>query len=299
MGLDLLPTHVFTSLPQPQLIGIAAGCSVFVATILTVGVLLVQGGSIERLKKELNGEAPPPPPTRTQPRLVDELLAAAASLPAAPALGAAAVAAARDGDARRVAVDVRRATGGDDAALALAADGAARYGHGPYRAGDVWFDGAPDPRAWRASAGADGEALTIGDVVGGARRVVGALRLLRNRPRDLVVGIALDWLHPAYAPGGEDAPRTADLALYAAVDALFAAGYRRVDCLLPAQDLGRRRVFERCGFALEGVLKKYWVADERSRDAAAYALLNTDWTGGLKRRRAGALGVDPPPTPPK
>ena len=186
----------------------------------------------------------------------------------------------------------------DDAELALAADGAARYGHGPYRAGDVWFDGAPDPGAWRASAGADGEALTIGDVVGGARRVVGALRLLRNRPRDLVVGIALDWLHPAYAPGGEDAPRTADLAVYAAVDALFAAGYRRVDCLLPAQDLGRRRVFERCGFALEGVLKKYWVADERSRDAAAYALLNTDWTGGLKRRRAGALGVDPPPKPP-
>ena len=86
--------------------------------------------------------------------------------------------------------------------------------------------------------------------------------------------------------------------MYAAVDALFAAGYRRVDCLLPAQDLGRRRVFERCGFALEGVLKKYWVADERSRDAAAYALLNTDWTGGLKRRRAAALGVDPPPKPP-
>ena len=58
---------------SPQVVGIAAGCTVFVATILTVIVLLVQGGSIERLKKELRGEAPAPAPKVQQPRLVDEL----------------------------------------------------------------------------------------------------------------------------------------------------------------------------------------------------------------------------------
>ena len=73
---------------------------------------------------------------------------------------------------------------------------------------------------------------------------------------------------------------------------LFSAGYRRVECAVPALDLGRRRLLERSGFSLEGVHRKFWIVDDRSRDAAVYACLNTDWrAGGQEARLAAALGV--------
>ena len=125
-----------------------------------------------------------------------------------------------------------------------------------------------------------------------SERVVGALRLVANRPSDLAIGLELLWVHPAYAPGGTVAPRAAQLGIFATLDALIKRGYRRVEARVDAADARRRKLLESCGFGIEGVLRKYAVVEERSRDAAVYALLNTDWRqGGGKARLAAQLDV--------
>ena len=75
----MAPPHPLLAIQTPQLVGICCGVAVFVSTIITVAVLFVKGGSIDRLRAEAKGEKPAPP----RPKLVDELLEAvgAASVP--------------------------------------------------------------------------------------------------------------------------------------------------------------------------------------------------------------------------
>ena len=90
------------AIKTPQLIGICCGVAVFVSTIITVAVLFVKGGSVERLRAEAKGEKPAPP----RPKLVDELLEAAQRLKAKPELGTSTVVArTKKGEApRRIVV---------------------------------------------------------------------------------------------------------------------------------------------------------------------------------------------------
>jgi hypothetical protein len=98
-------TNPLLAIQTPQLIGIACGCAVFVGTIITVAVLFVKGGSIDRLRAEANGDKPAPP----RPKLVDELLEAAKRLKTKPELGTStAVARTKKGEAPRRII-VRRA----------------------------------------------------------------------------------------------------------------------------------------------------------------------------------------------
>jgi len=209
------------SIQTPQLIGICCGISVFVGTIITVGVLFVKGGSIERLRAEANGTRP----ARPRPKLVDDLLEAAARLEAKPELGTATVVArTRKGEAPRRIV-VRRAAG--DKSMYMT------------------------------------ETLAVVDASLAPEKIVGAMHLVDHRPRHLAV--RLDGVHGTCT----------ELALFATVDALFARGYRRVEWrALEAADATKA---EACGFALEGILRKYCIDDGASRDARLYALLNTDW----------------------
>ena len=122
-------------LPTPQLIGIAAGVGVFWLTLAVVATLLVKGGTVERLRKELAGAAPPPPVEK--PRLTEELLEAARTLPKRPALGeAAATASTKKGPPLRIVVrrfaPAGMLTSGDSPAYARASDGAARFGADAY-----------------------------------------------------------------------------------------------------------------------------------------------------------------------
>ena len=97
-------TNPLLAIQTPQLIGIACGCAVFVGTIITVAVLFVKGGSIDRLRAEANGDKPAPP----RPKLVDELLEAAKRLKTKPELGTStAVARTKKGEARPAPHDVR------------------------------------------------------------------------------------------------------------------------------------------------------------------------------------------------
>ena len=98
----MAPPHPLLAIQTPQLIGICCGVAVFVGTIITVAVLFVKGGSIDRLRAEANGDKPAPP----RPKLVDELLEAATRLKSKPELGTSTVVAkTKKGEApRRVVV---------------------------------------------------------------------------------------------------------------------------------------------------------------------------------------------------
>ena len=98
------------AIKTPQLIGICCGVAVFVTTIITVAVLFVKGGSIERLRAEAKGDQPAKP----RPKLVDELLEAATRLKTKPELGTSTVVArTKKGEAPRRIV-VRRAKEDDE-----------------------------------------------------------------------------------------------------------------------------------------------------------------------------------------
>ena len=97
------------AIKTPQLIGICCGVAVFVSTIITVAVLFVKGGSIDRLRAEAKGDQPAPP----RPKLVDELLEAAKRLKSKPELGTSTVVArTKKGEAPRRIV-VRRSDADD------------------------------------------------------------------------------------------------------------------------------------------------------------------------------------------
>ena len=103
-------TNPLLTIKTPQLIGICCGVAVFVSTIITVAVLFVKGGSIERLRAEAKGEQPVKP----RPKLVDELLEAAQRLKYKPDLGTSTVVArTKKGEAPRRVV-VRRADEDDE-----------------------------------------------------------------------------------------------------------------------------------------------------------------------------------------
>ena len=102
-------TNPLLAIQTPQLVGICCGCAVFVGTIITVAVLFVKGGSIERLRAEAKGEQPVKP----RPKLVDELLEAAKRLKTKPELGTSTVVArTKKGEAPRRIV-VRRSDADD------------------------------------------------------------------------------------------------------------------------------------------------------------------------------------------
>ena len=101
--------HPLLAIQTPQLVGICCGVAVFVSTIITVAVLFVKGGSIERLRAEAKGE-----PAKPRPKLVDELLEAAKRLKSKPELGTSTVVArTKKGEAPRRIV-VRRSDADDD-----------------------------------------------------------------------------------------------------------------------------------------------------------------------------------------
>lgn len=239
-------------------------------TLITVAVLFVAGGSLKRLREEADSGT-----TRVVnplPRLADELLEAKQNLPVAP-LAAFKATVAFAGDTglttRSAAFDgVLRPldTAVDSVALIAASDGSARWGHGAYKPSEIWM---PD----RTHAD-DINKLVIVDNLDSTHPVVGSLGFSNLRADHLCLRVHLIWLHPAYL---NDDLTAAQLVLFAALDALFKAHYRRIEFVVDVSDYARRRLARALGFELEGVLRKHMIVDERNRDSALYSLLNTDW----------------------
>ncbi|XVF28812.1 hypothetical protein REPUB_Repub15cG0064200 [Reevesia pubescens] len=50
----------------------------------------------------------------------------------------------------------------------------------------------------------------------------------------------------------------------------------RIEALVDVENVGSQRVLEKAGFQWEGVLRKYFLQKERSRDMVIFSLLSTD-----------------------
>ena len=66
----------------------------------------------------------------------------------------------------------------------------------------------------------------------------------------------------------------------AALDYVFSAGAWRVSASCLAENLGSRRVLEKCSMKQEGLLRAHTWHDGRWRDCAVYAVLKDEWIGG-------------------
>lgn len=69
-------------------------------------------------------------------------------------------------------------------------------------------------------------------------------------------------------------------AVSAVIDQLFAEGQRRVFADTDPDNSASRRLLERLGFRLEGMLRGEWETHIGVRDTALYGLLREDWHGG-------------------
>jgi RimJ/RimL family protein N-acetyltransferase len=63
------------------------------------------------------------------------------------------------------------------------------------------------------------------------------------------------------------------------IDQLFAEGQRRVFADTDPDNAGSRRLLERLGFQLEGVLRGEWETHIGVRDTTLYGLLREEWRG--------------------
>ena len=57
----------------------------------------------------------------------------------------------------------------------------------------------------------------------------------------------------------------------------FYSDYRRVTVEVDIRNIVMRKFLERCGFAMESVMRKHRILDNRNRDSAVYVILNSDW----------------------
>jgi len=120
------------------------------------------------------------------------------------------------------------------------------------------------------SAGPDECHMVIVDDV--LDKPVGMLSLVNNRPRHLTIQIENVWLTPAY-----QGQRMVHEALLSLLRWLFESGYRRVVVEVDVRHVVARKLFEKCGFVSEAVLRKHRISCRRNRDSCLYVLLNSEW----------------------
>ena len=290
---------------EPRIVwGIVAGVCVFGGTVLTVFVLLLKGGSLERLRLELTSDAVPVQRKRgsQKPRLRDELLVTRKQLKGKAEFREEAVVFGKSvrtkrGPVKKMTLSTTRVGQTNfRSALSAISDGKTKWGLlDPYDPEEEWF--LSDP-----FFGIEENATFVG--IFDAQDLVGAIALTHHRPSHLSIRLEFLWLHPAYfdeaasgdlpslkEPAITKTRRLATLALFGVLHQLFRANYRRVEFLCDTDDAHRRHLATFLGFQLEGILRKHMILnDERSRDSCLYALLNSDWhtgQGDILQRRLG------------
>ena len=139
----------------------------------------------------------------------------------------------------------------------------------PYRREDaVAFVGSFAPQEWRSQRGVHLAVTSTADAA-----LLGSCGLVAVDPVDLVAEVGYWVVAPARGRGL--AVRAARLL---AAWALSAGGLGRLEIRLEPENVASRRVAERLGFRLEGVLRGRLLLRGTRRDVAVYGLLAEDLT---------------------
>ena len=209
----------FTHIKTPQLIGIIAGCLVFIATISAVIFLLYKSGTLSRFRDEMVSGTPLSlkttkkediaPQSSMLPELYEHLLIAASTLPLQPIIS----------DLNGEHLSLRTIISSDVPKLIEASNGTALYGESAYDPARIWgwinikksqFSVAvtSNVKGWPCDSEKmftecylgnvpksvpqnvphrDEEHLVIIDRV--TQKLVGMISLVDNRPQDLAIRI--------------------------------------------------------------------------------------------------------------
>uniref|UniRef100_K3XC88 N-acetyltransferase domain-containing protein n=1 Tax=Globisporangium ultimum (strain ATCC 200006 / CBS 805.95 / DAOM BR144) TaxID=431595 RepID=K3XC88_GLOUD len=256
--------------------GIAAGATVFVATIVAVFFLLQHGGSFERMRHEATGL--PTTGDDLKPLLYDELLVKARAMALQPApLGAAA-------PLKGECVRIRDFKGEkeDFAALFRISNGEPRegiYREIKYDADDmIWkfldvgpFDTQQQLKVHLTQQQSDSRHFVLVEPESSAP--IGMITLSAHAPRDLRVQIDSLWLTPAFQGG----PVATETVLLLLTHLFESVGYRRVEWRCDGHNVRARRAAHSLGFSFEGVLRKHRIVKDCNCDSVMFAAINSEW----------------------
>ncbi|KAF1333802.1 Gnat family acetyltransferase, partial [Globisporangium splendens] len=255
--------------------GIAAGATVFVATIVAVFFLLQHGGSFERMRHEAAGL---PTSDELKPLLYDELLAKARAMALQPApLGAAAP---LSGEFVRIRdfKDEKE----DFGTLFSISNGEPQegiYREIKYDADDmIWkyldigpFDTQQQLKAHLTQQQPDSRHFVLVEPESSAP--IGMVTLCAHAPRNLRVQIDSLWLAPAFQGG----PVATEAVLLLLTHLFESVGYRRVEWRCDGHNVRARRAAHSLGFSFEGVLRKHRIVKDCNCDSVVFAAINSEW----------------------
>lgn len=94
------------------------------------------------------------------------------------------------------------------------------------------------------------------------------------------------WLTPAY-----QGIKYSHEAMLLTLGHLVELGYRRVTAEVDTRHLIARKFLERCGFKIEGILRKHRIVNKKNRDTALFVFLNSDWLDVMVKLKK-LLGID-------
>lgn len=267
----------------PQLIGIIAGCMVFVTTISVVLYLLFASGTWAGFIDEMKSGKPIDmtamtakaitPQLSELPKLYDHLIDASKTLPLKPIIP----------ELKGPKVTLNALTIIDEAKqLYQICNGEALFGESAYNPLRIWgwllYNDAKT-NIWESEKKfvdyfttpiQNGVHLIISD--NELQKPIGLITLTDNMPNNLVIKIENIWLTPAF-----QAKKRSHEAIALILDFLFNQGYRRIFAEIDNRNSIGKRFFDRCTFSLEAVLRKHKVVEERNRDSALYVVLNSEW----------------------
>jgi RimJ/RimL family protein N-acetyltransferase len=116
------------------------------------------------------------------------------------------------------------------------------------------------------------------------------ISLTHNDPENLSIQISGMWITPFYQ--NKNISHEAMLLL---LQWLFREKYRRVTIESDARHVIYRKFLEKCGFKLDGILKKHKIVRNRNKDTALYCVLNSDFEQvELNLKKLLGLPIRPP-----
>eukprot|EP00603_Paraphysomonas_imperforata_P013675 CAMPEP_0114450412 /NCGR_PEP_ID=MMETSP0104-20121206/446_1 /TAXON_ID=37642 ORGANISM="Paraphysomonas imperforata, Strain PA2" /NCGR_SAMPLE_ID=MMETSP0104 /ASSEMBLY_ACC=CAM_ASM_000202 /LENGTH=378 /DNA_ID=CAMNT_0001622551 /DNA_START=1 /DNA_END=1137 /DNA_ORIENTATION=+ len=285
------------NIKTPQFIGIVFGVLVFTLTIMTVVMLMYKSGTLSRFQSEIQSGAPlrinlgdktsVTPQTSSQPELYDHLIEATEQLPLTlrvPLL-------------KGKLIELREYDENLDLDHLLeASNGQACFHESSYDPSRIWGwlpnfssslpsqDRATLAKCLASSKEEHHSHLVIVDPT--LKRAVGMLSLVDNSTKNLSVRIENLWLTPAY-----QGKKFGHEAILLTLGHLVELGYRRVTAEVDTRHLIARKFLERCGFKIEGILRKHRIINKKNRDSALFVFLNSDWLDVMVKLKR-LLGID-------